>query len=129
MNEVVIGAPYTVTKELLDHFKVDMVLHGKTGIIADAQGEFPYKVPLLIASQIEALIFFLSPPQVPRELGKFKVIDSGCVMGTRTIVDRIIQNAMQFTLRNINKEKKEIELLKQQGEEESTVDTSAPTSQ
>lgn len=62
-------------------------------------------------------------------MGKFKVIDSGCVMGTRTIVDRIIQNAMQFTLRNINKEKKEIELLKQQGEEESTVDTSAPTSQ
>lgn len=109
VNEVVIGAPYTVTKELLDHFKVDMVLHGKTSIIADAQGEFPYKVP--------------------RELGKFKVIDSGCVMGTRTIVDRIIQNAMQFTLRNINKEKKEIELLKQQGEEESTVDTSAPTSQ
>lgn len=52
MNEVVIGAPYTVTKELLDHFKVDMVLHGKTSIIADAQGEFPYKVPLLIASQI-----------------------------------------------------------------------------
>ncbi len=129
MNEVVIGAPYTVTKELLDHFKVDMVLHGKTSIIADAQGEFPYKVPLLIASQTEALMFFLSPLQVPRELGKFKVIDSGCVMGTRTIVDRIIQNAMQFTLRNINKEKKEIELLKQQGEEESTVDTSAPTSQ
>ena len=42
------------------------------------------------------------------------MIDSQNTMSTLTIVDRIIKNAMQFTLRNINKEKKEIELLKQQ---------------
>lgn len=35
-------------------------------------------------------------------------------MSTTTIVDRIIQNAMQFTMRNIKKEKKEIALLKAQ---------------
>ena len=54
---------------------------------------------------------------MPRELGKFKVIDSGNTMSTITIVDRIIKNAMQFTLRNINKEKKEMELLKHQEKE------------
>lgn len=51
---------------------------------------------------------------MPLELGKFKVIDSGSEMATSTIVDRIIKNAMQFTMRNINKEKKEMELLKHQ---------------
>lgn len=35
-------------------------------------------------------------------------------MSTITIVDRIIKNAMQFTLRNINKEKKEMDLLSMQ---------------
>lgn len=51
---------------------------------------------------------------MPIELGMYKMIDSGSTMATSTIVDRIIKNAMQFTLRNINKEKKEIELLKHQ---------------
>lgn len=42
------------------------------------------------------------------------MIDSGNTMSTITIVDRIIKNAMQFTLRNINKEKKEMDLLSMQ---------------
>ncbi|CAG2165513.1 unnamed protein product [Oppiella nova] len=35
VNEVVIGAPYSVTKELMNHFKVDVVVHGHTDIHPD----------------------------------------------------------------------------------------------
>nr|XP_046914070.1 ethanolamine-phosphate cytidylyltransferase-like [Dermatophagoides farinae] len=45
VNEVVIGAPYIITKELLDHFKVDLVLHGKTSIMKDDDGTDPYRIP------------------------------------------------------------------------------------
>ncbi len=29
VDEVVIGAPYCVTKEIMDHLKVDLVVHGE----------------------------------------------------------------------------------------------------
>ena len=44
VSEVVIGAPYTVTAELMDHFKVDVVCHGKTKIAVDVDGGDPYLV-------------------------------------------------------------------------------------
>ncbi|KAK1330716.1 hypothetical protein QTO34_008654 [Cnephaeus nilssonii] len=44
VSEVVIGAPYAVTAELLDHFKVDLVCHGKTEIMPDKDGSDPYQV-------------------------------------------------------------------------------------
>ncbi|VFV31374.1 ethanolamine-phosphate cytidylyltransferase isoform [Lynx pardinus] len=44
VSEVVIGAPYSVTAELLDHFKVDLVCHGKTEIVPDKDGSDPYQV-------------------------------------------------------------------------------------
>lgn len=44
MNEVVIGAPYSVSQELIDHFKVNVVLHGKTVLINDEEDLDPYRV-------------------------------------------------------------------------------------
>uniref|UniRef100_A0AAY4EEL1 ethanolamine-phosphate cytidylyltransferase n=1 Tax=Denticeps clupeoides TaxID=299321 RepID=A0AAY4EEL1_9TELE len=44
VSEVVIGAPYTVGKDLLDHFKVDLVCHGKTEVFPDKDGSDPYAV-------------------------------------------------------------------------------------
>jgi len=46
VDEVVIGAPYKVTKELMDHFKVDLVLHGKTDVLPDVDGSDPYDVSI-----------------------------------------------------------------------------------
>ncbi|UXI21756.1 Signal transducing adapter molecule 1 [Sarcoptes scabiei] len=57
VNEVIIGAPFKITKELLDHFKVDLVIHGKTSIMKDRDGSDPYLIP--------------------KQMGKFKKIDSG----------------------------------------------------
>ncbi len=67
MDEVVIGAPYAVTKNLMDHFKVsfsnergfiehficigtfscqiDVVCHGETPVSEDEDGSDPYMVP------------------------------------------------------------------------------------
>jgi len=44
VDEVVIGAPYSVTKELMDHFKVDLVVHGTTDVSLDIDGSDPYAV-------------------------------------------------------------------------------------
>merc|ERR1719208_628135 len=35
VDEVVIGAPYAVTAELMDHFNISLVVHGRTNVAAD----------------------------------------------------------------------------------------------
>ncbi|ERE67851.1 ethanolamine-phosphatecytidylyltransferase-like protein [Cricetulus griseus] len=72
VSEVVIGAPYSVTAELLGHFKVDLVCHGKTEIVPDRDGSDPY--------------------QEPKRRGIFRQIDSGSNLTTDLIVQRIIKN-------------------------------------
>lgn len=83
-----IGAPYEVTKDLMDHFKVDVVCHGRSKISMD-HGD---------------------PYAVPKEMGKFVVVDSGNDMTTEKIVQRIIQNRLEYEKRNSKKEAKEVAL-------------------
>ena len=46
VDEVVIGAPYTVTAETMDHFKIDVVVHGMTSVEADFRNnKDPYQYP------------------------------------------------------------------------------------
>jgi len=92
VNDVIIGAPYSVSSELMNQFKIDIVVHGLTDIIVDVDGSDPYLEP--------------------KRLGKFKLVDSGNSLSTIDIVDRIISNSMQFRLRNSNKEKREIAVIK-----------------
>ena len=44
VNEVVIGSPYGVSAELMDHFKIDLVCHGKSNYTPAMDGSDPYKV-------------------------------------------------------------------------------------
>jgi ethanolamine-phosphate cytidylyltransferase len=88
VNEVVIGAPYAVSAELMDHFKVDVVVHGITPIFEDVDGSDPYAEP--------------------KRSGKFRLIDCGNPLTTEDIITRILQNRMNFADRNKKKEKKEI---------------------
>ncbi|XP_052772625.1 ethanolamine-phosphate cytidylyltransferase-like isoform X1 [Mya arenaria] len=87
VDEVVIGAPYTVTKDLMEHFKVDVVVHGKTPIMDDVEGNDPY--------------------ECPRSLGKFQQIESDNDMTTQVIIDRIIENRLLYEKRNKEKAQKE----------------------
>ncbi|XP_008011481.1 ethanolamine-phosphate cytidylyltransferase isoform X3 [Chlorocebus sabaeus] len=91
VSEVVIGAPYAVTAELLSHFKVDLVCHGKTEIIPDRDGTDPY--------------------QEPKRRGIFRQIDSGSNLTTDLIVQRIITNRLEYEARNQKKEAKELAFL------------------
>ncbi|XP_046660555.1 ethanolamine-phosphate cytidylyltransferase isoform X1 [Homalodisca vitripennis] len=91
VSEVVIGAPYTVTEELMKHFHVDLVCHGQTPIMADEDGSDPYSVP--------------------KKLEAFLSLDSHNPMTTEKIVDRIIRHKLEFEERNRKKEAKELKVL------------------
>lgn len=69
---MVIGAPYSVTADLMKHFHVDVVCHGKTSVKMDINGEDPYALP--------------------KAMNKFVVVDSENNMTTEKIVERIIVN-------------------------------------
>lgn len=88
VNEVVMGAPYTVSQDLMDHFKVDLVCHGDTPYKPDLNGKDPY--------------------EVPKKLGKFRIIPSGNSLRTFDIVNRIVKNRYDYLARNNDKEMKEI---------------------
>lgn len=87
VNEVVIEAPHSVTKDLIDHFKIDLVCHGKTEIELDEFGQDPFKVA--------------------KELGKFEVIDSGNMMTTGKVIERIVSKQCDYVQRNLDKHSKE----------------------
>ncbi|XP_008315525.2 ethanolamine-phosphate cytidylyltransferase [Cynoglossus semilaevis] len=91
VSEVVIGAPYTVDKDLLDHFKVDLVFHGKTEVFPDKDGSDPYTEP--------------------KKRGIFWTIDSGNNLTTDDIVQRIIENRLHYEVRNQKKEAKEMAVI------------------
>lgn len=69
---MVIGAPYAVSQNLMEHFKVDLVCHGQTPIQPDADGSDPYAEP--------------------KRQSKFELLNSGNTMTTEKIVDRIIRH-------------------------------------
>uniref|UniRef100_A0A8C5B9F2 ethanolamine-phosphate cytidylyltransferase n=1 Tax=Gadus morhua TaxID=8049 RepID=A0A8C5B9F2_GADMO len=102
VSEVVIGAPFEVTKDLLDHFKVDLVCHGKTNIYPCTDGMDPYAEP--------------------RRKGIWRTVDSGSSLTTDAIVQRIIKNRLLFEARNQKKEAKEIAMIQalKRREEEKT---------
>ena len=89
---MVIGAPYSVTAEMMDHFKVDLVCHGATTVSADVDNSDPYAEP--------------------KRRNKFQLIESGNSMTTETLVQRIIANRLSYEERNKKKEAKEVELWK-----------------
>ncbi|KAL1251550.1 hypothetical protein QQF64_019346 [Cirrhinus molitorella] len=91
VSEVVIGAPYAVGKDLLDHFKVDLVCHGKTEVFLDTDRTDPYAEP--------------------KKRGIFRILDSGNNLTTDDIVQRIIENRLQFEARNQKKEAKEMAVI------------------
>uniref|UniRef100_A0A671RT08 ethanolamine-phosphate cytidylyltransferase n=1 Tax=Sinocyclocheilus anshuiensis TaxID=1608454 RepID=A0A671RT08_9TELE len=91
VSEVVIGAPYAVGKDLLDHFKVDLVCHGKTEVFPDTDRTDPYAEP--------------------KKRGIFRILDSSNNLTTDDIMQRIIENRLQFEARNQKKEAKEMAVI------------------
>lgn len=86
VDDVVMEAPYKVTQDLMKHLKIDIVCHGK-----EVQEEFY---------------------EVPKEMKKFTIIDSGNDMTTEKIKARVVENRQVYNKRNTQKEAKEIEIQK-----------------
>jgi len=51
----------------------------------------------------------VDPYLEPKKRGMFEVIDTGNRMTTGTVVQRIIEHRLEFTVRNAKKEKREAE--------------------
>lgn len=90
VSEVVIGAPYSVSESLINHFKVDVVCHGTTPVMSDVDGSDPYATP--------------------KKMGKFVQVDSGNILTTHLIIERIIKNRLEYESRNAKKEAKELKI-------------------
>ncbi|XP_064599915.1 ethanolamine-phosphate cytidylyltransferase-like [Liolophura sinensis] len=98
VSEVVIGAPYAVTADLMDHFKVDIVIHGMTPIQPDEDGSDAYAEP--------------------KKRDKFKTVNSGTDLTTHTMLERIIAHRLQYEARNKKKEAKEAKIFQAMKEKE-----------
>ena len=92
VSEVIIGAPYEVTANILDHFQVSVVCDGMTTISPTPEGHDPF--------------------QVARDRNIFKQIDSKSRMSTPQVVERIIANSLEYELRNARKEGRPVQTLK-----------------
>lgn len=92
VSDVVIDAPYEVTKDLMDYLKVDFVVYGNK--------DFELKDRLKS-----------DPFAYPKHIKKLIQIKSGSHVTTETVIQRIIQNKMTYQKRNLNKEKREVQLL------------------
>lgn len=89
VDEVVIGAPWDVTKDLIETMGVHLVLSGT--VVDDAY--------------VEDLA---DPYAVPKEMGIFKEIESPSTLTTWDILTRIIENRASYIERNRKKEAKEL---------------------
>eukprot|EP00729_Bicosta_minor_P011407 gene11407-27955_t len=90
VDEVVIGAPPMVTTDLLDQFKVDAVVHGKTDVV---------------------LMDGVNPYQAAIDRGIFVRIESNSSLTAGTLTERIIANARNYSERNAKKKAKEIRVI------------------
>jgi len=91
VDEVVIGAPYSVSSEMIDHFNVSVVCHGMTPISTDQDGQDPYSVP--------------------KQKKIFVQVESGNALTTEMLVQRILDRRMEYQERNRKKEAKEMAVI------------------
>lgn len=92
VDEVVIGAPYCVTKEIIESLNINVVIHGVTDVLPEVDGSDPY--------------------QEAKKRGIFKTVDSGNTITTRDIVERIINHRLEYEKRNKAKQAKEAAVYK-----------------
>ena len=91
VDDVIMGAPYAISKEILDMFNVSVVCHGsRTPVLPRdvAPDEDPY--------------------EEPKRRGIFKLVDSGSDVNTDTLFDRIVKNRETYKERNRKKQAKEL---------------------
>ena len=91
VDEVIIGAPYSVTEDILNkEYNVSVVIHGTTSSELDIDGADPYEVR---PSYNRKVFIFKSLSQLPKSRGIYREISSpNSTLTTQGIIDRIIEN-------------------------------------
>ena len=89
VDEVVIGAPYSVSQDMVDSLRIAVVVHGSNEEpTPDLNGADPYAVP--------------------KRMGIYRTVSSPSHLTTGDIVQRLIANRAAFEKRNREKEAREI---------------------
>jgi ethanolamine-phosphate cytidylyltransferase len=92
-DEVITGAPWQLTEQVIRQLKISVVVHGTTSDYVDTESD---------------------PYSVPKKLGIYKEFASPHAdMTTSTIIERIVANSNKFLERNKKKVKGELAFAKQ----------------
>ena len=76
MDEVIIGAPYTITEDMMKHLKVDVVVEGiKKGSVSSSNNNDG-----------------VDPYEVPKKIGKYEEIQTEYDMTNDILIDRLEKN-------------------------------------
>ena len=84
VDDVVLGVPFSVTEELIHFLGVHVVIAGRT---VEGGGVDPYAVP--------------------KKLGLFLEVDSGCSLTSTALIHRVVQNRLAYLERQSSKLKKD----------------------
>lgn len=87
VDEVVMGVPFSVTKDLIETLNVSAVVSGSV-----KEGEY---------------VGQLDPYAVPKSLGIYHEVDSGCELTTDLVIQRVVENRIAFLERQAAKTKKD----------------------
>ncbi|KAK7846196.1 ethanolamine-phosphate cytidylyltransferase [Quercus suber] len=85
VDEVIIGAPWEVSKDMIITFNISLVVHGTVAENNDFQKETS------------------NPYDVPISMGIFKILESPLDVTTTTIIRRIVSNHEAYQKRNEKK--------------------------
>jgi len=85
VDEVIIGAPWEVTKDMITTFNISLVVHGT------------------VAENNDLLNGDVDPYSAPKSMGIFKIIESPRNITTTSIMKRIVANHEAFKKRNEKK--------------------------
>ncbi|GMR60996.1 hypothetical protein PMAYCL1PPCAC_31191 [Pristionchus mayeri] len=83
VNQVIIGAPYDITDEMIDQFNISVVAQGSRVPHHEVDGVDPF--------------------EAPKRRGLFQLVDSKCDMRTEVIIKRIFDRRDEFEQRNKRK--------------------------
>ncbi|CAN6587114.1 unnamed protein product [Malus baccata var. baccata] len=89
VDEVIIGAPWEVTMDMITTFNISLVVHGT------------------VSEYNSSLIGESDPYSVPKSMGIFKLLESPKSITTTSVSQRIIANHDAYLKRNAKKEESE----------------------
>ncbi|CBZ29476.1 ethanolamine-phosphate cytidylyltransferase,putative [Leishmania mexicana MHOM/GT/2001/U1103] len=88
VDEVVMGVPFDVSKDVIDSLHIDVVVGGKFSDLVVEGGES-------------------TGYEVPKAMGIYHEVDSGCTLSTDSLIDRVVDNRLAFLKRQADKRMKD----------------------